>query len=233
MTLTDAGPPRGPVWPLPFRLSLDRSGRRAGDAVARAAGQPAGGGGHGRADRGVRRRRGRAPVLPARSRWSLSWGVGLPPLVVDAYPTTYKRPLLTYHAARSSSDDDLREHCAAATAPRAPRAPPPICRLPPTSRRHAGEIFWLVSHGIRNAACGLRQAVSAKPGAGRDQFHQGARRADGARRSDARWSSTAPWLAAPGLTGRRRSPGRRRLRDTEAADGPAGALHRLRAPARE
>src|SRR5205814_7438454 len=82
-------------------------------------------------------------------------GLGLPPLVVDAYPTTYRRPLVTYHAASIASGmATYHEHCAAchgaAGAGDGTSTLRPLAdlRSPPASRRHAGELFWLVSHGI-------------------------------------------------------------------------------------
>src|SRR5205823_4165623 len=76
-------------------------------------------------------------------------GVGLPPLVVDAYPTTYRRPLVTYHAASIASGmATYHEHCAACHgAAGAGDGTLADLRSPPASRRHAGELFWLVSHG--------------------------------------------------------------------------------------
>jgi len=69
-------------------------------------------------------------------------GVGLPPLVVDAYPTSYRRPLLTYHVASIASGAVVyRERCAGCHDAR-------WLTSASTSRRHAGELFWLVSHGV-------------------------------------------------------------------------------------
>jgi putative copper resistance protein D len=94
---------------------------------------------------------------------ALGAGVGLPPLVVDAYPTTYKRPLVTYHAGSIASGMvTYREHCASChgdhvtarvaggtgSARTAEGRPLLDLRAAPTARRHAGELFWLVSHGV-------------------------------------------------------------------------------------
>jgi Cytochrome C oxidase, cbb3-type, subunit III len=78
--------------------------------------------------------------------------VGLLPLVVEAYPTTYRRPLITYHAESIAAGMGIyREHCAACHgltgAGGGTSAPRPLT-APPSSRRHAGELFWLVTHGI-------------------------------------------------------------------------------------
>src|SRR5207249_371168 len=59
-------------------------------------------------------RRRRTPVrVGALALVVLGVGVGLEPLVVDAYPTSYRRPLVTYHAASIASGMAVyREHCA-------------------------------------------------------------------------------------------------------------------------
>ena len=95
-------------------------------------------------------RRQRTPVLTgALALVAVGAGVGLPPLVVDAYPTTYKRPLLTYHAASIASGMTIYgEHCAGCHGASGAGVPHADLRSAPTSRRHAGELFWLVSRGI-------------------------------------------------------------------------------------
>src|SRR2546428_3986414 len=151
MTLTTPARHAEPVWPLPFRLSLDtwldvpatrwRILLGSQLAMARLVALSA--------SLVVRRRR--APVLAgALTLVALGAGVGLPPLVVDAYPTTYKRPLVTYHAGSIASGmATYREHCAAchgaAGAGDGRLLPDP--RSAPTSRRHAGELFWLFRLG--------------------------------------------------------------------------------------
>ena len=157
MTLTTPARHGEPVWPLPFRLSLDalldvpatRWRALLGSQLAMAGVVAL------VASFIVRRRR--APVLAgALALVAIGVGVGLPPLVVDAYPTTYRRPLVTYHTASIASGmAAYREHCAAchgvAGAGDGPETSRPLAdlRSPPASRRHAGELFWLVSHGIR------------------------------------------------------------------------------------
>jgi len=155
MTLTTPGRHAQPVWPFSFRLSLDTlldapatrwrallgSQLALVGVVALIASLP------------VRGRR--APMLAgALALVAAGAGIGLPPLVVDAYPTSYRRPLLTYHAASIASGMAVyRQHCASchgatgAGDGTAMRAPVDL-RSAPTSRRHAGEIYWLVGHGI-------------------------------------------------------------------------------------
>jgi putative copper resistance protein D len=89
-------------------------------------------------------------------------GAGLvllgPALAVDAYPTTYRRPAVTYHA--SSIADGIRlyqGHCAAChgatgsgdgPAGRGLPRPPADLRAPHTAQHTAGDLFWWISQGI-------------------------------------------------------------------------------------
>jgi len=149
MTLTTPARHAEPVWPFPLRLSVERltdvpvAGWRVlvGSQLAVAAVVVL------------------VVALLARRRRALALGcavalviiagaVGLPPVVVDAYPTTYKRPLVPYQAGSIASGMTVyRDHCASchgATGADVARAD---LRSAPTSWRHAGEIFWLVTHG--------------------------------------------------------------------------------------
>src|SRR5205807_792387 len=102
-------------WPLPFRLSLDalldvpamRWRALLGSQLALA--------GVVAVLMSFLMRRLRARVLAgALALVAVGAGIGLPPLVVDAYPTTYRRPLVTYQAATIASGmATYHEHCAA------------------------------------------------------------------------------------------------------------------------
>jgi len=159
MTLTTPARHAQPVWPLPFRFSLDvvleapaarwRSFVGSQLLVLGVLGVIA----------SLVARRRRPPMLAgALALVVLGAGVGLPPLVVDAYPTTYRRPLVTYHATSIAAGMSVyREHCAACHGASGAADGSPVqdggqrpadLRSTPTSRRHAGEIFWLITHGI-------------------------------------------------------------------------------------
>lgn len=82
----------------------------------------------------------------------------LPPLAVDAYPTTYRRPAVPYQAASINEGAALyRRHCAACHGPTGagdgparpalPR-PPADLRAPHTAQHTAGDIFWWITAGI-------------------------------------------------------------------------------------
>jgi putative copper export protein len=149
MTLTTPARHAEAVWPLPFRLSpealLDVTPRWRAlvgsqlavlGVVALIAAL-------------VARRRRPSVLAGALALVVLGIGIGLPPLVVDAYPTTYRRPLLTYHVASIASGMAVyREQCADCHGPTgAGRPSVGDLRGPAISRRHAGELFWLVTHG--------------------------------------------------------------------------------------
>jgi putative copper resistance protein D len=147
------------VWPLSFRLSLDALFDEPALRWRALVGSQLAVLGLVAIAVALLVRRRRLPVLVgALALVGLGVGVGLPPIVVDAYPTTYQRPLATYHAASIALGMSVyREHCATchgasgagdgpAVQGRQPR--PTDLRTVPTSRRHAGEIYWLVTHGI-------------------------------------------------------------------------------------
>ncbi len=155
MTLTTPARHGDPVWPLPFRFSFDalldvpatRWRVLLGSQLALVGIVAL------LASFLVPRRR--TPVLTgALVLVAIGAGVGLPPLVVDAYPTAYRRPLVTYHAGSIAPGmATYQEHCATchgATGAGDGTTSRPLAdlRVPPASRRHAGELFWLVSHGI-------------------------------------------------------------------------------------
>jgi Copper resistance protein D/Cytochrome C oxidase, cbb3-type, subunit III/AhpC/TSA family len=143
MTLTTPARHAAPIWPLPFRLSLDELlDAPAARWRALVGGQLAVAGVVGLAS-ALLVRRGRLVLLgSALALVAIGAGVGLPPLVVDAYPTSYQRPLLTYHVASIASGAGVyRERCAGCHDAR-------WLTSGSTSRRHAGELFWVVSRGI-------------------------------------------------------------------------------------
>jgi len=85
--------------------------------------------------------------------------MALPPLVTDAYPTTYQRPAVPYQAGSiAAGARAYREHCAACHGPSgAGNGPAGAALDPPPSdlRAHhaalhtAGDLFWWITHGRR------------------------------------------------------------------------------------
>ncbi len=159
MTLTTPARHAQPVWPFPFRFSLDAVFDVPATRWRALLGSQLVVLGMVAVVASLLVRRRRLPVLAgALALVAIGTGVGLPPVVVDAYPTTYLRPLVTYHAASIAPGMSVyREHCAtchgATGAGDGPsvqggQRPPADLRSPPASRRHAGEIYWLITHGI-------------------------------------------------------------------------------------
>lgn len=151
-----------PVWPFSFRLSLVAL-ESAPDATTRAlvGSQVAVVGLVGvvaalvlRAWR-VRLLAGGIIVLAAGA------GLLLPPLALDAYPTTYLRPAVPYQAASIATGAALYQtNCAvchgttgAGDGPGGARLPrrPADLRAPHTAQHTAGDLFWWITHGIPKA----------------------------------------------------------------------------------
>jgi putative copper export protein/mono/diheme cytochrome c family protein/peroxiredoxin len=153
MTLTTPARHDVPVWPFPFRLSLDILTDQPGARWRALLGGQLAVVGLVVLLASFRVNRSRAPMRAgALVLVATGIGVGLPPLVVDAYPTAYRRPPSTYHAASIASGMTVyREHCAGCHGTLGDEggtsAPQPLTSLP-IARRHAGELFWLVTHGI-------------------------------------------------------------------------------------
>jgi putative copper export protein/mono/diheme cytochrome c family protein/peroxiredoxin len=156
MTLTTPATHGDPVWPWPVRLSLDalldvpviqnlvqlRSELvLAGLGLALLASAFF-----------ARRRR----ALLIGSAFLLVAGgaaIGLPPLLVEAYPTSYARSPVTYHAGSIAEGMAVYQaHCASCHGTptlgrEAPSGSAVDLRARLTARRFAGELFWLITHG--------------------------------------------------------------------------------------
>jgi len=85
-------------------------------------------------------------------------GLALPPLAIDAYPLTYRRPSVPYSATSIAGGSGLyAEHCAVCHGSmgagdglaglRLPR-PPADLRAPHTVHHTAGDLYWWISEGI-------------------------------------------------------------------------------------
>jgi putative copper export protein/mono/diheme cytochrome c family protein/peroxiredoxin len=88
-------------------------------------------------------------------------GIMLPPLAVDAYPTTYQRPAVPYQAASIAEGAALfQTHCArchgrtgAGDGPERPALPRPPAdlRSAHTAQHTAGDLYWWITAGIPHA----------------------------------------------------------------------------------
>jgi putative copper resistance protein D len=208
MTLTTPARHGDPVWPFPFRFSLDalldvpatRWRALLGSQLALVGLVAL------IASFLVRRRR-TLVLAGALALVAIGAGVGLPPLVVDAYPTTYRRPLVTYHAGSIAAGmTTYQEHCAtchgATGAGNGTTSRPPTdLRGPPASRRRAGELFWLLTHGIPER--GMPDFGSRLGEAQRwnvINFIRALGAADGARGIGRQVEPDRAWLVAPDFT---------------------------------
>ena len=104
--------------------------------------------------------RGRRLVVAVGALVLLAFGGGLmlPPLTVDAYPTTYRRPAVTYQASSIAEGATLfHANCVAChgasgagdgpARPALPR-PPADLRAAHTAQHTVGDIFWWITAGI-------------------------------------------------------------------------------------
>jgi putative copper resistance protein D len=95
---------------------------------------------------------------------------GLPPLAVDAYPTTYLRPAVPYNASSVAHGQSLyRTHCAVCHGPAGHGDGPDAAALPkrpadltaPHTNDHtAGDMFWWLTHGLPAGMPGFAGALS-------------------------------------------------------------------------
>jgi putative copper export protein/mono/diheme cytochrome c family protein len=150
-------------WPLPFRFSWETTGnlRNVGMRVA-IGGQLAILGLAAVLLALARRRWCRPALIGGFTAMGLGLAVALPPITVDAYPTTYVRPTVPYTAASIVRGQRLyREHCAnchgawgAGDGPAAVglRPKPPDLNGSRIAAHTAGDLFWWLTHGVGESA---------------------------------------------------------------------------------
>lgn len=158
MTVTPPARHEQPTWPLSFRLTLDnlvaapdfRAQVIVGSQIA-VLGVVA-------LLASLALRRLRLPVLAGGAVVLVAGlAIALPPLVSDAYPTTFQRPGVAYQASSIAEGKALfAEHCAVCHGRRGAGDGPAAATLqrrPADLRAHhvalhtAGDIFWWISHG--------------------------------------------------------------------------------------
>jgi putative copper resistance protein D len=151
-----------PWWPFTVRLSYEASADVPGVAARLFIGSQVAVLGLVAAVAGAVMRAARWPliglggVLAAAGLW-----IALPPLAVDAYPTTYLRSSVPYQAVSIAHGHTLyREHCEGCHGPGGrgdgagaaglARRPADLT-APHTSQHTAGDLFWWLTHGIPRA----------------------------------------------------------------------------------
>ncbi|MBV8615305.1 MAG: c-type cytochrome [Acetobacteraceae bacterium] len=133
-----------PVWPWPVRLSLDALPRLAQPPIAFALV------GFGLAILAILFLARRRPVLLFGTVFVVVAGgaaIFLPPLMVEAYPTSFTRPPVPYAAGSIAAGMAVYQaRCASCHG--TPTAGRTVDLLAPrTRRRSAGDLFWLITHG--------------------------------------------------------------------------------------
>ncbi len=153
-----------PVWPFAFRFSWEATKILAGVQTRVAIGSQMAllGLVAGLLALIVRRRRWRVVLAAGVAAIGLGLWVALPPLAVDAYPTTYARPTVPYTATSVVEGHGLyRTHCAVCHGVAGYGDGPAAASLRPrpadltarhTADHTAGDLFWWLTHGIKGSA---------------------------------------------------------------------------------
>jgi putative copper export protein/mono/diheme cytochrome c family protein len=158
MTLTPPARHEQPTWPLSFRLTLDNLVAAPDFRAQVIVGSQLAVLGVVALLASLALRRLRLPVLAGGAVVLVAGAaIALPPLVSDAYPTTFQRPGVAYQASSIAEGKALfGEHCAVCHGRRGAGDGPAAATLqprPPDLRAHhvalhtAGDIFWWISHG--------------------------------------------------------------------------------------
>jgi putative copper resistance protein D len=159
MSVTPPAQHEPPFWPFSFRLSLSALDGRSVETARALIGSQIGVIGLVALIAGIALRAWRLPLgMVALALLGAGAGLALPPLTIDAYPTTYLRPSVPYQASAITAGAALyRASCVACHGPRGagdgpagrhlPRAPADL-RAPHTAQHTAGDLFWWISHGI-------------------------------------------------------------------------------------
>jgi len=136
--------------------------------------------------------------------------VALPPLAVDAYPTTFRRSTVPYHTVSVASGAALyRAHCALCHGPGGrgdgpagaglPKLPADLT-APHTAQHTAGDMFWWLTHGIPASGMPPFGAVlSEEERWDLINFIRTLAAGEQARRMTALVPPARPWLVAPDL----------------------------------
>ena len=209
LSVTPPGRHESPRWPFPFRLDYESTIALPGVRTRLLIGSQVATAGILAATVGGLVRRVRLPMVAA-GLGGLAAGlwVALPPLALDAYPTTYLRTPVPYTALSIARGLDLyRQHCASCHGASGmgdgpggtglPRRPADLT-APHTSDHTAGDIFWWVTHGIRGSGMpGFETALSVEDRWDLVNFLRALAAADRARPLAEVIGPERPWLVAP------------------------------------
>ncbi|HET7341687.1 MAG TPA: CopD family protein [Methylomirabilota bacterium] len=210
MSVTPPARHTEPVWPLSFRLSLDNLDVAPAFKRQALVGSQV-------AVLGVVALL--SAVFVRRLRWPIAAGgavvllggaaIALPPLVTDAYPTTFQRPTVPYQAAAIAEGRALfAAHCVRCHGPRGAGDGPEAATLTPRPadlRAHhinlhtAGDIFWWITHG-KPPMPPFGNALSDEERWSLVNFLRALTAADQARLLGPSVDPDRPWLVAPDFT---------------------------------
>lgn len=209
LAVTPPGRHESPWWPLSFRLDYESTIDLPGVKTRLLIGSQLAIVGLLAATVGSLVRRLRRPLVPAGlAGLALGLWVALPPLAVDAYPTTYLRTSVPYTALSIARGIDLyRAHCAACHGVAGtgdgpggaglPRRPADLT-APHTSQHTAGDIFWWLTRGVpRSGMPGFAGTLSEEDRWDLVNFLRALAAADQARLLGEAIEPDRPWLAAP------------------------------------
>ena len=162
LAVTPPGRHETPLWPFTFRLAPDVTWNLPGVKTQVLIGSQIVLVGLLALVAGCLMRRGRSLWLAGAAVLLVAGAQqALPPLVVDAYPTTYRRSSIPYAAGSIAHGQELyRAHCASchgvggrgdgpAGAGLTPR--PADLTAPHTNDHTAGDMFWWLTHGVKQA----------------------------------------------------------------------------------
>jgi putative copper export protein/alkyl hydroperoxide reductase subunit AhpC len=158
MTITPPARHQQPTWPLSFRLTLDNLVAAPDVGAQVLVGSQVAVLGLVALLASLALRRLRLPMLAGGAVVLVGGlGIAVPPLVSDAYPTTFQRPDIAYQASSIAEGERLFvQHCAVCHGPSGAGDGPAAATLqprPPDLRAHhvalhtAGDIFWWITHG--------------------------------------------------------------------------------------
>jgi putative copper export protein/mono/diheme cytochrome c family protein/peroxiredoxin len=206
---TPPGRHESPWWPVSFRLDWDYAIGLPGGKTRLLLGSQIAVIGLLAAAGGCLARRQRVPLLAAGAgALALGLWVAVPPMSVDAYPTTYLRTPVPYTALSITRGLELYGiHCSAChgrsgmgdgpAAPNLPR-PPADLTAPHTAQHTAGDIFWWLTHGIPGSGMpGFGDTLSVEDRWDLINFVRALSAADEARSLSPVIEPERPWLAAP------------------------------------
>jgi putative copper resistance protein D len=142
---------------------------------------------------------------------ALGLWIALPPLTVDAYPTTYRRPSVPYQAVSvASGRAHDRAHCATCHGPEGRGDGPGGAGLPKppadltaahAAQHTAGDMFWWLTHGIPAAGMPpFGSVLSEEERWDLINFIRTLGAGERARQMTALVPPSRPWLVAPDLT---------------------------------